>query len=294
MSLRRSTSTALIWLSVVTLISPPAAYTATLVADPQADAVASQNDFYSHLTAADQLLFDTAMLARKEKRFSDAFEIYKQLLRGHSGEPLLMEFASDAALHTDAPQFVVSELSPLVKSRPLDWRAAMLLVHGCAQIGNVECRDEQMSHIATLYNEGVVPTQITSYEIENFKAGTQIVSISIFLAPWGRYGARATADITEADGQRVQRVFLESADSEQPLFAKQNPAAAAQGLRSFSLDGYFLTGTNETGQHTETHITYGFYAGQPSYDVLRAKFANIAAGAVKALSSRTGIPVPPP
>ncbi len=294
MSLRRFTLTAFICLSVVTLISPLVAYTATLVADPQADAVASQHDFYAHLTAAEQLLFDTAMLARNEKRFSDAFDIYKQLLRGHSGEPLLIEFAGDAALHIDAPQFVVSELPPLVKSRPLDWRAAMMLVRGCAQTGNVACRDEQMSHIASLYNEGVVPTQITSYEIENFKAGTRLVSLSIFLAPWGRYGARATADITEADGRRVQRVFLESADAEQPLFAKQNPAAAAQGLRSFSLDGYVLIGTNEKGQQTQTHVTYGFYAGQPSYDVLRSKLANIATGDVKGLSSRTGIPVAAP
>ena len=81
----------------------------------------------------------------------------------------------------------------------------MMLVHGCAQVGKVECRDEQMVHIATLYNEGVLPTQITSYQIESLKAGTRIASISIFLAPWGRYGARVAAGITEADGRRVQR-----------------------------------------------------------------------------------------
>jgi hypothetical protein len=69
------------------------------------------------------------------------------------------------------------------------------------------------------------------------RGGLDIVAISLFLEPWGHYGAHAEAELTDGNGKRLERIFLESADIDQPLFAKQNPAAAAKGLRAFSLDG---------------------------------------------------------
>jgi hypothetical protein len=234
------------------------------------------------------------MLALKEKRYAEELETEKKLLAEMPADPLLAEYASEAALNIDAPAFAVEQLQPVVKSAPRDWRAALLLVHACAQTANGTCRQEQMEHVANLHRDGVLPARLVSYLVESVKVGANTLAISMFLEPWGRYGAHALAEVTDDSGKRLQRIFLESADFDQPLFAKQNPAAAAKGLRSFSLDGYIDTGTNDQGQRTQTHATYNFYVGQPSYDDLRAELVRIVAGNAKVLSSRTGIPVVTP
>ena len=63
-------------------------------------------------------------------------------------------------------------------------------------------------------------------------------------------------------------------------------------MRSFSLDGYQETGLNSQGQRTQTHYTYRFFVGQPSYEILRADFVNVADGKEAVLSSRTNVVVP--
>jgi hypothetical protein len=258
----------------------------------QSDTLETQQDLYARLSASQQRSFDSAMLALKEKRYADELETAKKLLAETPGDPLLAEYASEAALNLDAPEFAVAQLQPVVKVAPRDWRAALLLVRACGQTANGACRDETMQHVANLHRDGALPARLSSYLVEKVKVGSNTVAIDMFLEPWGRYGAHAMAEVTDQSGQRLQRVFLESADFDQPLFAKENPAAAAKGLRSFSLDGYLDTGTNGQGQRTQTHVTYNFYVGQPPYDVLRADFLRITAGNAKVLSSRSGIPVP--
>jgi hypothetical protein len=252
-----------------------------LTAPQQSDALETQQDLSARLTAPQHQSFDSAMLAVKEKRYADALDIEKKLLAEIPGDPLLAEYASEAALNIDTPAFVVTQLQPVVKSVPRDWRAALLLVRACAQTANDACRDGEMEHLADLHRDGVLPARVASYLVEKVKVGTNTLAIGIFLEPWGRYGAHAMAELTDESGKRLQRVFLESADFDQPIFAKQNSAAAAKGLRSFSLDGYVDTGTNDQGQHTETHLTYRFYVGQPAYDVLRAEMVRIATGVRK-------------
>jgi hypothetical protein len=52
------------------------------------------------------------------------------------------------------------------------------------------------------------------------------------------------------------------------------------------------TGTNSNDQRTQTHYTYNFFVGQPSYDVVRAEFIKIAGGKATPLSSRENLVVP--
>lgn len=275
------------------LIGPVYAQAPATPAPPQQSAtLETQQEFYARLNASQQQSFDSALLALKDKRYADALVIEKKLLAELPGDPVLAEYASEEALNSDAPEFAVAELQPIVQSTPQDWRAALLLVRACGQTANSACRDEEMGHLATLHRDGVLPAGVVSYLVERVKVGSKTVDISMFLEPWGPYGARALAEVRDDSGQRLQRAALESADFDQPLFAKQNPAAAAKGLRSFSLDGYFDTGTNDQGQHTQTHVTYGFFVGQPSYDVLRAELVKVAAGKAPILSDRTNIPVP--
>lgn len=47
-----------------------------------------------------------------------------------------------------------------------------------------------------------------------------------------------------------------------------------------------------SGQRTQTHYTYFYFVGEPSYDVVREKFFSIAQGKAVPLSARTGLVVP--
>jgi hypothetical protein len=64
------------------------------------------------------------------------------------------------------------------------------------------------------------------------------------------------------------------------------------GLRRFSLDAYREMGLNSQGQRTQTHYTYEFFVGQPSYDKVREAFINVVNEKSKPISSRTGLTVP--
>ena len=76
------------------------------------------------------------------------------------------------------------------------------------------------------------------------------------------------------------------------MFEIEHPKEAAQGMRSFLLDAYRETGLNGNGQRTQTHYTYKFLVGQPSYDAVREAFLDIANGKTKPMSSRSNLVVP--
>jgi hypothetical protein len=86
--------------------------------------------------------------------------------------------------------------------------------------------------------------------------------------------------------------WVESADADQPAFVKEHPKEASQGLRQFSLDAYRETGLNSSGQRTQTHYTFQFFVGRPSYETVRDAFISVATGKATATSSRSNLIVP--
>jgi hypothetical protein len=76
------------------------------------------------------------------------------------------------------------------------------------------------------------------------------------------------------------------------LFAKEHPKEASEGIRRFSLDAYRDTGLKSAGQRTQTHYTFQFFVGQPSYDTAREEFIKIATGKAAPISSRSNLVVP--
>lgn len=82
----------------------------------------------------------------------------------------------------------------------------------------------------------------------------------------------------DQSGKQVYRISLESADFDQPNFAKENPDLAAKGLRLFSIDAYGPDIQMANGQTTQDHATFGFYDGKPDYDTYRARVIEIAGG----------------
>ena len=109
-----------------------------------------------------------------------------------------------------------------------------------------------------------------------FSRGT--IRIFFSLEPWSRFNIYLMSRVYDLSGKQVYRITLESADFDQPNFAKEHPDLAAKGVRMFSLDGYGPDIQLANGQTTQNHSTFGFYSGRPEYDTYRARVLEIAEG----------------
>jgi hypothetical protein len=256
----------------------------------------------SHMETAQDLLarmspqqkqqFDDAAKASREQRYSDGFAIYKQLLTELPGDAVLSKFACETAINAGNSSFALNTLRPIAQADPYDWQAAALLTRACAETGDATCRDAGIAHMLDLQRRGITPPRMQQYVVERVKTGENILQISTSLVPWGNYKVYAVGRVSDAQGKLVLQATIESADFDQPGFAKENPEEASKGVRKFSLDAYKETGPNSSGQRTQAHYTYKFFVGQPSYETERDEFIKIATGKMTAISSRTGLIVP--
>jgi hypothetical protein len=235
--------------------------------------------------------FDTAGKAYNEQRFADSRSIHEQLLKDFPGDPILIKFAAEAAIHGGAYADAVKMLQPLVQADNNDWQAVALLTRACAESGDVPCRDAGISQMLALHRQGLTPPQMGNYVVENVKIGNNTMEIKTTLQFWGPYQVYAMAKLSDASGKLFYTLSIESDDMDQPLFAKNNPDEAAKGIRLFSLDGYQETGLNQQGQRTQTHFTFKFFHGQPSYAAMRQEFIDAATGKTHPISSHTGLVV---
>lgn len=236
--------------------------------------------------------FDEAGKAFNGRQYADALAIYKRLLGELPGDAILSKFASEAALNSGDVAFALSTMKPIAQADPDDGQAAALLTRACAESGDASCRDAGIAHMLELHGRGITPRNMQQYIVERVKVGDNFLLIRTSLEPWGPYKVYALGQLTDAEGKIFLRTTLESNDADQPLFAKEHPEEAAKGMRSFSLDSYQETGLNGSGQRTQTHATYKFFVGQPSYEVVREEFVKIAAGKVPMLTSRPNLVVP--
>jgi hypothetical protein len=236
--------------------------------------------------------FDEAGKLFGGQHYAEALPIYKQLLVELPADAMLSKFASEAAVNSGDAGYALTTLKPLAAADPDDWQFAALLTRACAESGDTACRDSGIAHMLDLRHRGVTPLGMRDYIVERVKVGENTLIIRTSLEPWGNYKIYAMGQVLNSSGLRFLHASLESSDFDQPLFAKEHPEEAAKGIRRFSLDGYLETGTNGQGQRTQTHVTYKFFDGQPSYATLREDFIQIAGGKAVPLSSRPGLVVP--
>ena len=245
----------------------------------------------ARLTPEQKQQFDAAGKAFEAHRFAEAFTAFQSLLHDLPGDPLLSKFAGEAAINLGNAKFAVEALTSIAQANPADWQAVSLLTRAYAETGDKIHRDEGMTNMLALRQRGVTPPNLQVYELEQVKAGNRLVTIRTSLVPWSNYKVYDFAQVADEKGTIFMRISLESGDADQPGFAKEHPAEAAAGQRLFSIDAYRETGLNSAGQRTQTHYTFGFFTGQPSYDVVRDKFLEIATGKAAPISSRTGLTV---
>ena len=248
-------------------------------------------DLVNRLTPQQKQQFDDASKAFSAQHYADAFATFKILLDQLPGDAVLSKFAGEASLNAGDTNFALKALKPLAEGDPDDWQAAALLTRACAESGDTACRDSGIAHMLELHRRGITPQGMQEYVVEHVKVGGNTLVIWTSLVPWGYYKIYNFGQVAAADGKVFLRITLESNDGDQGFFAKEHPKEAAAGLRSFSLDAYRETGLNSNGQRTQTHYTYEFFVGQPSYEAVREKFLKIADGKSTPVSSRTNLTV---
>ena len=269
--------------------APPPAPAAPTAAPASMETLQELRD---RISAAQKQQLDDAMAAFQAQRYANALGILNQLRDRHPRDPVLAKFASEASLNTGDPAFAITTLTPLLQTDPRDWQAVGLLARACAESGDTACRDAQMARMLDLHRQGLTPVGMNDYPVEHIAVGANTLIVYSSLEPFGRYKVYALGKVNSPDGKLFLTITIESADSDQPGFAKEHPKEAAQGMRLFSLDAYAETGLNQAGQRTQTHYTFQFFNGQPTYDVIRENFVKIAGGKASPLSSRSGLIVP--
>jgi hypothetical protein len=249
----------------------------------------STQDLIGRLTPQQREQYNHAGDAFNAQNYAEAVKIYNYLLKDFPGDPVLAKFSAEASLNAGDTTIALNTLKLLAQSSPDDWQTAALLTRACAESGDKTCRDAGIAHMLDLYKHHLTPPNMQQYIVERINVGQKTLTIYTSLEPWGHYHVCNYAQIFDENGHLQLRATLESDDADQALFAKQHSKEAAAGLRSFSLDGYEDGGLNKQQQRTEVHYTFKFFVGQPSYDIVRQAFINIANGDTLPTSSRVNI-----
>jgi hypothetical protein len=286
-----TSGSALVVCAILSMASPEVAFAQSSTVSPVSQRESTQ-DLVARLNPQQKPKFEDASKSFSAQHYADALAVYKQLLSELQGDAVLSKFASEAALNSGDPGFALTTLKPLAKADPDDWQVVALLTRACAESGDTPCRDSGMAQMMDLHRRGITPPTLQHYVVERVKANENTLIIRMSLEPWGYYRVYALGQVLDGEGKIFLRATLESIDADQALFAKEHPVEASKGMRRFSLDGYLETGTNSNGQRTQTHYTYKFLVGQPSYAILREEFVQIANGKTVPLSSRTNLVVP--
>jgi len=256
---------------------------------PPADPI---SELVQRLSPPQKMQFSNAVQAFREQRYPEALAIFKQLLSQVPGDATLSKFATETALNSGDAAFALKTIRPLAEVRPDDFQAANLLTRACAESGDTSCRDAAMARMADLHRRGLTPPAMKDYVVERTKVGHNTLVIYNSFEPWGPYKVYNYGQVTDSQGKLFLSLSIESSDGDQMLFAQQHPEEAATGLREFTLDAYRETGLNSQNQRTQTHYTFEFLIGQPSYDKVRGEFIKVLQGTIKPISSRSGLIVP--
>ena len=279
-------------LFVILILSSPVALSAQAISANGASHIETRQDLLAHVTPAQAQEFMNADKAYSAHQFSEALARLKTLETELPDDPLVRKLAASAALQAGDTAVALEQLRPIAQASADDWQAAALLTQAYAESGDKVNRDAGMAHMQDLHKRGLTPPTLKQYTVERVSLGNNTLVIQSSLEPWGPYNVYDFGQVSDKEHTTFLRIIVESADADQPVFANEHPKEASQGLRQFSLDAYRETGLNSSGQRTQTHYTFQFFAGLPSYETVRDAFISVATGKASAISSRSNLIVP--
>jgi hypothetical protein len=262
-------------------------------------ALAQSEDGSPSLTEEQKTAMSKAMKDFADSHWAEAFDEFKALHEQLPDNAKVVEFLAEASLNTGKADYAQSLLAPLVNAEPDRWQALALLTRYYAESNNDSARDAGLAKLQEMHDSGKHPklSAMDTILLERHAAadgGT--VTIWYSLKPWGRFNAYLYARYCDKDGHETSYMTLESADFDQPLWAKQHPTEAAAGERMFSLDSYGVPVKHADGTVTATHGTMGFFNGRPPYDQIRDRMvsaANKAPAPISTLKMNVTQPAPP-
>ena len=257
--------------------SPPT----TTVANPQPS-----------LTPDQQALFTQAGEAFNHEHWGEAIAGFGKLHTQLPNDARFVKFEAEAEVNAGSSASAVALLDPLTGMNGNDIQALAILAHAYAQAHQSPERDSTLQRLQALHDSGASPLQQMMLEKDTLPNGG-FVRFFYFFQPWSRYNVYYMARMFDGAGKQIERVTLESNDSDQPDFAHRHPDEAAKGMRFFSVDGY-IDHPNAQGGGTQTHLSYAFFEGRPTYDVFRETVLAIASGEKKPLAKTDGIALPAP
>ncbi len=276
------------WLAAALLLLPFTPASAQKSSPPQKTTAAKP--------ASEQAAYEAAGKLYQAGDVAAALVAFKRLIAQHPENIEYKKFAAECAVILKNTDFAITMLGPVETAHPADWRVHVLLAQAYAesadQPGRSDKRDEEVVALRKLHAQ---PDQddpdfarMHEFLLETDQRGETLVKLYPALEPWGEFNFYLVGRTYDADHMPQKLIVLESDDSDQDLFKQEHPTEAAAGARSFSLDGYSLPFKNAQGEEVQTHSTYGFFIGQPSYDAIRDQILAIVEGRLKPISAHTG------
>jgi tetratricopeptide (TPR) repeat protein len=244
------------------------------------------------LTIEQRYLYQEANTYFIARNFTAALETARKILpelkQGTVEYAFIARFASDASINAGNYDFALATLRPMEASDPGDWRTAGMLARVYAETGKRELRDQEVARIFDLHQHAKTQELANQQQfyLERISVAGGTVRVSIFLEPYGKFHTEMYAWVCDEAGHELLRIALENSDIDQKFFAKEHPDQVKQGIRRYSLDGYEEV-RMAGGIVNNNHITYGFYDGKPSYDLLRARMIEIGTSKLKSVSAAT-------
>jgi hypothetical protein len=234
----------------------------------------------------------TALLhaARKDfgsRDYKSALTKMETLHRQRPEDKMLAAGTGETAINAGDYDLAASILKPLALQG--DWHAHTFLARLYAEQHDTAARDAELQTLAAMQAATTDPqfAGLTQILLERIPLKAGFLDLYYSLKPWSRYNIHAMARVYDSDGRQTYRITLESADFDQPNWQKQHPDLAAKGMRMFSLDGYSEPQRNANGTATQTHATFGFLDGKPSYDDMKGRMVAIANKTSTPVSSLT-------
>ena len=229
----------------------------------------SNEDLKSKMTDA------TALFQKGD--YAHALSIFYQVTAAEPANIVAHNMAGNCSLQLKDYPGAIASFKRALELQPGEWHNEAGLMQAYSLSGMTKERDSQREELRQLKTQNRLP-QNFHFLVDSFEVGDKRVEVVEFYPDLaGGYHYRYWFNLLDSSGKQVYRIALESDDIDQVNFAKSHPKEAAAGQREFSMDGY---GSN-------THSTYRFYDGEPSFEQVREEAKQAFLGSMKASSSTT-------